>query len=597
MNRKFFALASLSVAALSTTGLFAQTLGCEVGVANGALIPNVGTGGGGTFPGTLPPDPGIATLTVMSLPVGATALTEVKLIGVTHTFAGDVQFVLTNPSGARHNVWTRAFGGCDFGGDYTVIAPCTGGLPIGTCPTGVTVIPVGTYDQSFGAWPSGTNGINNTNLNAIAPATGTWTLTMYDWAAGDIGALTSFDLCFGNPIPPAAPTVAPSLTTPAANASVFGPTVNLVWASSACATSYDVQIDGLLVANTSGNTYAYSSTPGAHTWTVRGVNVTGMGPYAATRTFTDLGVPPAPCVGQALTTIPFLGGNGLGSNSAVFFDVDVLNPAGITVAQFDTNATGNAGLAFTFEVWTKPGTYVGSQQMAAAWTLTATGGGITTGTGTPSLADVPDFTLAPGITGFALRIIGAGHTYTNGNGANQFYANSDLTISLGQSVSALFTGTPIANRIWNGRLRYNCAIGSAYCNPAVVNSSGNPALLAAAGSTVIASNNVVLTGSQMPPNVFSIVVTSQTQAPPMMPPGSAGNLCLGGSIGRGVGNQIYNTGANGTITVQSDLMNMPQPMSFVAVQAGETWNFQAWFRDFNLGLPSSNYSNGVTIQF
>ena len=33
---------------------------------------------------------------------------------------------------------------------------------------------------------------------------------------------------------------------------------------------------------------------------------------------------------------PFPGNNGLSSNSVVYFDVDVLNPAGITVSQFDT---------------------------------------------------------------------------------------------------------------------------------------------------------------------------------------------------------------------------------------------------------------------
>jgi len=601
MNRKLIALAALSAATFTTTGLNAQTIGCTVGSGNGAVIPTTGTGGGGTFPGTFPTAPSFATLNVASLPTGATVVTEVKLIGLTHTFAGDLQFVLTAPSGATHNIFSRPFGSCDYSGDYTIVSACTGGFPAGTCPTGLTVVPPGTYDQTFGAWPSGTNGVNNTGLSSIAAATGIWTLTIYDWAAADIGALTSFDVCFGNPVAPAAPTAAPALTTPAANAAVFGPTVNLVWASSACATSYDVQVDGMVVGNTTGNTFAYASSQGSHTWTVRGINASGMGPYAAPRTFNDLGVPAAPCTGQNLTTL-FAGGNGLGTNSAVFFDVDVLNPAGITVSQFDTNATGNAGLAFTLEVWTKPGTYVGSQQNAAAWTLTATGGGVTTGTGTPSLAEVPDFALPMGITGFALRIIGAGHTYTNGNGANQFYANSDLSITLGQSVAALFTGTPINPRVWNGTLRYNCAggsLGSSYCGPAVANTTGNSAVLTATGSAMAAANNVTLTASAMPTNQFGFFLTSMSQGLIMNPGGSQGNLCLVGTIGRYVRmGQIMNAGAGGTFSLALNLTQTPAGGVFVAIGAGETWNFQAWFRDIGpMGQPWSNFTDGRSILF
>ena len=43
-----------------------------------------------------------------------------------------------------------------------------------------------------------------------------------------------------------------------------------------------------------------------------------------------------------------------------------------------------------------------------------------------------------------------------------------------------------------------------------------------------------------------------------------------------------------------DLANFPPPIN--AVQVGETWNFQAWYRDFQL-VATSNFTNGVSITF
>ena len=38
-------------------------------------------------------------------------------------------------------------------------------------------------------------------------------------------------------------------------------------------------------------------------------------------------------------------------------------------------------------------------------------------------------------------------------------------------------------------------------------------------------------------------------------------------------------------------------MGFVTVQAGESWNWQTWFRDSSMGLASSNFSDGLQIDF
>ena len=89
-------------------------------------------------------------------------------------------------------------------------------------------------------------------------------------------------------------------------------------------------------------------------------------------------------------------------------------------------------------------------------------------------------------------------------------------------------------------------------------------------------------------------MNSQTQGL-VMPPGSQGNLCLGGAIGR-YRQDILNTGADGAVELQLDLSDTPTPTGCVAIQPGETWNFQLWFRDVNPG-PTSNFTDGVSITF
>ena len=81
------------------------------------------------------------------------------------------------------------------------------------------------------------------------------------------------------------------------------------------------------------------------------------------------------------------------------------------------------------------------------------------------------------------------------------------------------------------------------------------------------------------------------------PGGSEGNLCLSGTVGR-FQQQIQNSGATGSITILTDLTALPQPTGAVAVVPGDTWNFQAWFRDTSMaGTPTSNLSNGLEVVF
>jgi len=142
-------------------------------------------------------------------------------------------------------------------------------------------------------------------------------------------------------------------------------------------------------------------------------------------------------------------------------------------------------------------------------------------------------------------------------------------------------------------------IGTPYCSPAVVNTSGNSATLRASGSALASANNLTLVSSDMPANQFGFFLTSMTQGNIPNPGGSQGVLCLSGTIGRYVGaGQIMNGGAGGTFSLPLNLTQTPAGPVFVAISAGQTWNFQAWFRDIGpMGQPWSNFTDGLSVTF
>lgn len=125
-------------------------------------------------------------------------------------------------------------------------------------------------------------------------------------------------------------------------------------------------------------------------------------------------------------------------------------------------------------------------------------------------------------------------------------------------------------------------------------------------STDIVASNVDLTArtmdldaTNMPANAFGFFITSTDQGFVANPGGSAGNLCLGGNMGRGLGGlgAILNSGTNGSFGVTVSLDNMPSAMGPVSVMPGETRYFQTWHRDNAILGATSNFSDGVSVTF
>lgn len=172
------------------------------------------------------------------------------------------------------------------------------------------------------------------------------------------------------------------------------------------------------------------------------------------------GVVAVSAVSQAasLTTL-FTSNNGGSSLWTVYFDMTVVNP--ITVTSFDINTSLAAGSTMSIDVYMTAagGTYVGNTSNAGVWSLMGSGGGTTAGQDLPSNMNVSDFTINPGTYGMAIRYMGGGPRYTNGNGSNQFYSNADLSLNLGAARSTTagpFSGGSLFSpRVWNGTIYYD----------------------------------------------------------------------------------------------------------------------------------------------
>lgn len=179
------------------------------------LIPSgaPGASGGGTWPGVAPPVLSTSLIPLATpVPPIATVITSINLYGLTHTWSGDLHFILVAPGGApkytlihRPNFMnTSTFGqSCDYSGDYRVLDPAVPGLlpwpATSAACSGAAILPPGAYPQYVGSvpagtWPSGTLGIVNVPLGAIPVVPGIWSLEIYDWAAGDVGSIVSWSM-------------------------------------------------------------------------------------------------------------------------------------------------------------------------------------------------------------------------------------------------------------------------------------------------------------------------------------------------------------------------------------------------------------------
>lgn len=221
---------------------------------------------------------------------------------------------------------------------------------------------------------------------------------------------------------------------------------------------------------------------------------------------------------------------------AIYFDVTVLNPMGITVTSIDTNMEGAGGLAGVgLDVFIRSGSHVGNESSMAGWTLIASDANATSNPFDQlTSVDVPDFPLQAGTFGVALVAIGVAHAYTNGTGTNQSFANADLQIDAGSATNVPFTGAPFTPRVWNGCIAYSQgAVGGSFTTAAsggCTNSSGGIASIS--GNPPAGGMNLNLTSSSAPAMTQGafLLAASQTGGIPLGIIGAPGCLLHAGNV-------------------------------------------------------------------
>lgn len=177
-----------------------------------------------------------------------------------------------------------------------------------------------------------------------------------------------------------------------------------------------------------------------------------------------------------------------------------------------------------------------------------------------------------------------------------FSFTADVGPSPGDATLGLFTPGATDTLTVGAVVPGGAALAVRYCDPAVLNSTGLPAEMYATGSPQVIDNDLTLIAIQLPPVTVGYMIGSQTEGFVVQPGGSEGNLCLGGTIAR-FRAQIQNSGIAGRFHVPIDLTAIPLGPG-QAVMPGETWSFQAWFRDMTpSGSAGSNFTDGIRVTF
>ena len=130
-----------------------------------------------------------------------------------------------------------------------------------------------------------------------------------------------------------------------------------------------------------------------------------------------------------------------------------------------------------------------------------------------------------------------------------------------------------------------------FCGPAEPQASGRRAIIRAK-SNAVAGDPLELSAYGLPANQFGYFLAGQGSGIIFPVGGSDGRLCLGGApIGRYV-TQVQTSGSGGRFCTSVSTSMIPVTPA-VAAMPGDTWNFQAWFRDGQ----SSNFTDAVAVSF
>ncbi|MEM9799375.1 MAG: hypothetical protein AAGA20_03550 [Planctomycetota bacterium] len=129
------------------------------------------------------------------------------------------------------------------------------------------------------------------------------------------------------------------------------------------------------------------------------------------------------------------------------------------------------------------------------------------------------------------------------------------------------------------------------------NSTGEPGWMRVVGQPGPGVQALRLEAYDLPQGVFGYFLCALGSGNVPNVGGSVGTLCLSGNRFGRFAQQVQSSGPFGRIVTIADSGALPQATGTTAAMAGETWCFQCWHRDSQLGVPVSNLSNAVAVEF
>jgi len=140
-------------------------------------------------------------------------------------------------------------------------------------------------------------------------------------------------------------------------------------------------------------------------------------------------------------------------------------------------------------------------------------------------------------------------------------------------------------RTYSSDLRFGLVYGSG-----LPTSTGLAASLEATGQLSAAAGQLVMLGSNLPPNEMGLLIASTEQGPGQ--PVGDGLMFLAPGVGGIHRLGVFSSDANGDVRIELDLDALPfeaQPLPL------DRWNYQLWFRDSTPG--GFNFSDALTVGF
>lgn len=161
---------------------------------------------------------------------------------------------------------------------------------------------------------------------------------------------------------------------------------------------------------------------------------------------------------QSPLTTTFANNNGGASGGAIYFELEALDPAGLTITDIDLNLQGTGGTTATFDLYLQPLTAAGTVDPVGDWVGPVSTGSAaaTSAAGTPTaFALSTPLSLGAGCR-FGVAVTGDfAHAYTTGSttvGSN--YATAELELLAFGASNTPFSGPVFQPRVVNTNIYY-----------------------------------------------------------------------------------------------------------------------------------------------